>query len=50
LWDLDRPFEHDATLAILKFDDDDEAKAVSLFFFFLRDSPCTAFSRTLIAH
>ncbi|CAJ0574882.1 unnamed protein product, partial [Mesorhabditis spiculigera] len=27
LWDLDRPFEGDATLALLKFDDD-EAKAV----------------------
>ena len=29
VWDLDRPFEGDATLQLLKFDDDD-AKAVRI--------------------
>ena len=39
LWDLERPFEADSTLRLLKFDDD-EAKAVSNLSFLLSLKYC----------
>ncbi len=32
LWDLDRPFERDAKLQLLKFDDPDGKNIVMIFF------------------